>query len=278
MINLIEGRSDFQTIGNTYPVADNIIREEVIIAGVPCTWFTPADAEEDNIVIYIHGGAFIFGSTNSHAPMVSYIARELNRKVLMINYRLAPEHPFPAGIVDCTVVINAFCEENPDITFGIIGDSAGGNLTMTTQLVLRDTKGPAAQYTIVISPWTDLECKSESHERNKKVDTVLTTAYLVEAAGMYAPSQNLSTPVLSPVNAKFDGFAPVLILSGTYEILQDDSINLHKRLVESGVEAELESFEGQLHVWPFMDIHTEASRKALSKMADFAAKHSTVKN
>ena len=272
MIYLKEGRKGFESIGNTYPVAANIIREDVTVAGVPCAWLKPAGAREDDIVIYIHGGAFIFGSLNSHAPLVSYIARELNRKVLMIDYRLAPEHPFPAGIEDCVAVINAVCEQNPGISFGIIGDSAGGNLTMATNLTLKDTKGPRPAYTIIISPWVDLECKNASYEYNKTADIVLARNYLVEAAKMYAADLDLSIPMLSPVNGDFKGLAPVLILCGTHEILEDDSINLHRQLINDGVTAGLERFEGQLHVWPFMDIYTEASRNALREMADFVAK------
>lgn len=274
MINLTRGRIEFHAIGNTYPVAGNIRREDLMIANIPCAWFGPEGADTDNIVIYIHGGAFIFGSVDSHAPMVSYIARELNRKVLMIDYRLAPEHPFPAGITDCVAVINAINQEYPNVSFGIIGDSAGGNLSMAVNLVLKETNGPKPNYTIVISPWADLECKSDSYARNQAVDTVLEKAYLMEAAKLYTTEPDLSMALLSPVNADFTGLEPVMILSGTYEILQDDAFNLHKQLINCGVEAELKSFEQQLHVWPFMSIDTDASRSALKAMAQFAAKHS----
>lgn len=196
--------------------------------------------------------------------MVSYIAQALNRKVLVIDYRLAPEHPFPAGINDCVAVIQQLGQP-----FGIIGDSAGGNLTMATQLKLKAVNGPAPLYSIVISPWVDLTCSNESYIRNKIADTLLSREYLMEAAKSYAAGQELSAPLLSPVNAVFNDLAPVLIMCGTNEILEDDSVYLHKQLIQSGVNATLELFEGELHVWPFMDIHTKASRKALSNMARF---------
>lgn len=274
MINLTKGRTEFQAIGNTYPVAGNIRREDLDIANTPCSWFLPEGAAADNIAIYIHGGAFIFGSVASHAPMVSYIARELNRRVLVIDYRLAPEHPFPAGLTDCVEVIKAVCAHNPDVGFGIIGDSAGGNLSMAVNLVLQQTNGPKPRYTIVISPWADLECKNESYTRNKLTDTILERAYLMEAARLYTSEPDLSIPLLSPVNADFNGLSPVLILVGTYEILEDDALNLHRQLTAHGVQAELQSFEQQLHVWPFMNIDTDASRDALKAMAKFALKHS----
>jgi len=267
MINFNEGRIGFEAIGNTYPPAENVTRENVTIAGIPCAWFTPTNINAADIAVFIHGGAFIFGSINSHAPMVSYIAQALKRKVLVIDYRLAPEHPFPAGIDDCVAVIQQL-----DLPFGIIGDSAGGNLTMATQLKLKAVNGPAPLYSIVISPWVDLTCTNESYIRNKLADTVLSREYLLEAANTYAGGRELSAALLSPVNAVFNDLAPVLIMCGTNEILEDDSINLHKHLIQSGVDATLELFEGELHVWPFMDIHTKASRKALSNMAHFVTK------
>ncbi len=278
MNQLKEGRIGFEAIGNTYPVADNIPLKHADIAGIPCAWYLPAGAPEDDIMIYIHGGAFIYGSIKSHAPMVSHIARKLNRKVLAIDYRLAPENPFPAGIDDCVAVIKAIHKEHPGIRFSLMGDSAGGNITMATLLALTETNGPAAQYTVVISPWVDLTCSNPSYDRNKKVDTVLSQAYLKECADMYSAGRDLTTPLLSPVNGDFQGTGPVLVLCGTYEILEDDSINLHKRLMANNVPAELKLFEGALHVWPFMSITDPASQQALNDIADFAAKHSVVNN
>ncbi|PWV48772.1 alpha/beta hydrolase [Chitinophaga sp. S165] len=277
MNKLKEERKGFETIGNSYPVADNITRSNLNIAGIPCAWFSPADAPEDDIVFFIHGGGFIYGSINSHAPMVSHIALKLNRKVLMIDYRLAPENPFPAGIDDCVSVINAIQDENLGVKFSIIGDSAGGNITMATQLRLKALNRPPAKYTIVISPWVDLRCINPSYTRNQKTDTVLSQAYLQQCAEMYAPGKDLTTPLLSPVNGDFQGIGPVLILCGTAEILEDDSIHLQNRLLECNVQAELKLFKGELHVWPFMDISSKASQEALNDMADFATKSGLVK-
>ncbi|MBT1707333.1 alpha/beta hydrolase [Fulvivirgaceae bacterium PWU5] len=269
MDHLKKARIGFEAIGNTYPVAENVTREDLRVAGVPCGLFTPPGAGENDIVIYIHGGAFIYGAISSHAPLVSHIARAVERKVLVIDYRLAPEHPFPAGIEDCVAVITALGEQYPHATIGIIGDSAGGNLILATTLVLKETNGLKLQYIIVISPWVDLECKNASYERNKTVDIILARPYLIEAANMYASGWDLAAPILSPVNGDFRGLSPVLILCGTHEILQDDSMNLHQKLLHDGVMAELKLFEGALHVWPFMNIHTVASQTALADMAEF---------
>jgi len=268
MINLTEGRKGFETISN-YSISENVTLESIIIANVPCAWMIPDEVIGNDIAIYIHGGAFIYGSIQSHAPMVSYIANQLKKKVLMIDYRLAPEHPFPAGINDCVAVINSLHENNSNFSFGIIADSAGGNIAMSTNLQLNKTNEPKPKYTILISPWVDLECKNPSYERNRLTDTILGQEFLVEATKLYAPDQDLSTPFLSPVNGNFKNQTPVLILCGTHEILEDDSINLNQQLLNQGIETELILFENELHVWPFMEIDREASKKALLKISDF---------
>src|SRR5262245_13674313 len=128
MDNLKDARLGFESIGNTYAVAENTTLEDLTVAGVACRLFTPAGAGEEDLAIYIHGGAFMYGSLTSHAPLVSHIAQAIGRKVLAIDYRLAPEHPFPAGIEDCVAVITAVALQYPNVTLGIIGDSAGGNI------------------------------------------------------------------------------------------------------------------------------------------------------
>ncbi|SDQ04015.1 Acetyl esterase/lipase [Chryseobacterium soldanellicola] len=273
MINLTEGRKGFETISN-YSISEKVTLENIIIADVPCAWVIPDEIVGNDIVIYIHGGAFIYGSINSHAPMVSYIASQLKKKVLMIDYRLAPEYPFPAGIDDCVAVINFLHKNNSNFSFGIIADSAGGNIAMSTNLQLNETNGPKPMYTVVISPWVDLECKNPSYERNQLTDTILAKEYLIEATKLYAPDQDLSAPFLSPVHGSFKNQSPILILCGTNEILEDDSINLHQQLLNQNIEAELILFENELHVWPFMEIDTEASKKALLRIADFVEKYS----
>ncbi|AEW00050.1 hypothetical protein A4D02_29065 [Niastella koreensis] len=128
MVNLIEERAGFELLGRQYPVARHVVIENTSIANVRCAWVIPATAVADEVVMYIHGGGFIYGSVNSHAALVSHIAQAINRKALVIDYPLAPEHPFPAGLNDCVNVIETFCKQHPTITFGIMGDSAGGKL------------------------------------------------------------------------------------------------------------------------------------------------------
>ncbi|MGE9312596.1 alpha/beta hydrolase [Niabella sp. CJ426] len=270
---VIEGRISFEQIGNNYPKAPNVDFEDIMINDVSCRWVKPDDAIEDEVLVYIHGGAFIYGSLQSHTAMVSHIARVLKRNTLMIDYRLAPEHPYPAALTDCVGVILKLSQENPGVRYGIMGDSAGGGLSMATQLKLRDLGGPMPLYSIVISPWADLACKNDSYNSNELRDTILTREFLQWAADLYAGSHNLSEGLLSPANANLAGLPPVMIVYGTVEILADDSIHLYQQFLKAGGSAELVSFDDEQHVWPFTDVHSTASQNVLEHFAAFAEKH-----
>jgi len=273
---VIPGRISFEQIGFNYPIAACVCFEEKRSGNVRCVWVKPDMAVENEILVYIHGGAFIYGSVRSHAAMVSHIAVAIKRNILMIDYRLAPEYPYPAALNDCVGAITQYFLKNPGIRFGIMGDSAGGNLSMAIQLELRDKGGPMPQYSMLISPWADLRCINDSYHTNKFNDTILNREFLQWAATLYAGSNELSEPLLSPVNAQLAGLPPAMIVYGTAEILADDSIYLHRQLVKAGVDAELIAFENEQHVWPFTDISSVASRRAMEAFAAFVKKHATI--
>lgn len=274
MVSLIEGRAGFELLGRQYPIARHVVIENTSIAKIRCAWVTPATAIDEEVVVYIHGGGFIYGSVNSHAALVSHIALAINRKVLVIDYHLAPEFPFPAGLNECVNVIETFCKQQPATAFGIMGDSAGGNIAIATQLQLKANNAPIQQYSVVISPWADLECKNPSYSKNKNTDGILSQGYLQICARMYAGERSLSDGLVSPVNADLTGLPPALIMYGSAEILMDDSIHLYQQFGKAGIFSECIAFEGEQHVWPFNDITTAASKKALDLMAAFVAKHS----
>lgn len=275
MDHISQRRIDFEQLGNIYSPAEGVARQDTIIGGIPCVWFYPEGSEVNkHLLIYLHGGAFFMGSAASHAAMVTHIAKYTGQRVLFIDYRRSPEHPFPAGLNDIVQVLEVLLQEGVD-TYGMIGDSAGGNLTLVTQLQLRSKGIQGPQYSIVISPWTDLQCKNESYMRNATIDVVLAKPFLQDAAAIYADGHSLDEALLSPVNAKFDDFAPVLILCGTNEILEDDSRYLYQRLIESGVTASLVLFEGALHVWPQQDIYAADSERALRLIQSFISQYAT---
>jgi acetyl esterase/lipase len=272
MTDVVQQRKGFESLGLLYPAAQDIVQEYVSIAGVDCYWFYEAGKQQPaDFLVYVHGGAFMFGSVRSHGPLVSYLAQRTGRRILFIEYRLAPEHPFPAGIDDVVRVIQSLEADQTGFRYGIIGDSAGGNLTMAVQLQLRQLQLPLPAFSVVISPWADLECKHESFRLKKDLDPILSKPYLLECAQLYAGERPLTDPLVSPVNASFEGLGPVLILCGTYEILEGDSLVLYERLFSSGVAARLELFKGAVHVWPQQDIYSDHAQTALDMIAEFIA-------
>jgi epsilon-lactone hydrolase len=211
-------------------------------------WLIPDDAPEDQVLLYLHGGGFVTGSNRTHRGMVSHFCKVANIRALLINYRLAPEYPYPAALDDCVMAYrwllqNGFKAEN----IIIAGDSAGGNLTLTTMLILRDegTLLPAAA--ICISPATDLTGSSESYRINARKDTLLNG--WLKFARMYVGDADASSPLISPVFADFKGLPPLLIHVGSDEILLDDANRLAERTRTDGVDVTLEIWPEAFHVW-----------------------------
>ena len=279
MATLKDERKEFQTLGHIYPVQTGVSIKREIIAGVPGYWFTPEQVGGSEVVIFLHGGGYIYGSIESHRAMVSHIAKAIERKVLFVEYSLAPEYPFPAALNETVAVIQQLVRTVPDFQFSIMGDSAGGNLAMSTALKLKSLKAQPALYNVLISPWVNMETVYPSYTKNEKLDPIITKDFVQYAAGLYTAGHDLKDPFVSPVHGDFKGIGPTLILVGAHEVLTDDSVFLYEALEKTGVASELKMYDGADHVWPLVDIHSERSAEALDEMIDFIAVHqeSTVK-
>ena len=133
------------------------------MSGIDCDWLVPSGCEESSVLLYLHGGAYIMGSSRTHRAMVSYIAKEAGMRALLPNYRLAPEYPFPAGLDDCVAVYRALLDGGtPPERIAIAGDSAGGGMAMATLMSLRDAGDPLPAAAFLMSPWLDLAATGES--------------------------------------------------------------------------------------------------------------------
>jgi acetyl esterase/lipase len=279
MANLKEERKEFESLGHIYPVQTGVNITHEVIAGVPAYWFTPEYMGGNEVVIFLHGGGYIYGSIESHRAMVSHIAKAIERKILLVEYSLAPEHPFPAALNETVAVIQELVHTLPDFQFSIMGDSAGGNLAMSTTLKLKSLNAQPALYQVLISPWLNMEAVYPSYAKNEKLDPIITKDFVEYAAGLYAAGHDLKDPLISPVHGDFKGVGPTLILVGAHEVLTDDSVFLYEALEKAGVLSELKIYEGADHVWPLVDIHSERSKEALDEIKDFIVVHqeSTVK-
>lgn len=244
------------------------------IDAIEAEWIRPAKHDSSRIIMYVHGGGYIAGSTVSHRDLASRIAGASHTRVLIFNYGLAPEHPFPEGLLDVKRVYQWLTDTYGDThNISLVGDSAGAGLALSLlSELLRETL-PLPACTALISPWADLECKNNSHIENQEKDPMLSQETLKKTARYYT-DKDLSTPLVSPINCDFTGSPPLLIQTGGHEVLVDDSKILAKKLEAAGVTVQLEIWEGMFHVWHYFARYLPEGRQAIGHIADFIKAHS----
>jgi monoterpene epsilon-lactone hydrolase len=225
--------------------------EEFDIDGVLSLWCTPKQsAASRKVILYCHGGAYVAGSIQYARILASKICELSGLPVLAFEYRLAPEHPYPAQLDDALTVWSYLLQKGyapQDII--LVGESAGGNLAlaMCHQLHMLGSSFPCGL--LCLSPWTDLTGSGSSYTAVQEDDATLNGEFLHQAAAMYADGEKLTDPLLSPLFGDFRGFPPTLIQAGTHEILMDDSTRLHHNLQAAGVDSTLELYDGMCHVF-----------------------------
>jgi len=271
MENIKEERKSFESLGLSYPVSSRVKVDKTKLAGVDTYWFTPEQVSGNEVIVYLHGGGFIYGSVKSHKAMVSHIAEAIYRKILFVEYALAPEKPFPAALNETTEVIKELIRITPDIQFALMGDSAGGNLVMSTALNLKKLGMSSPLYQVLISPWVNMETHYPSYIENEKRDPIITKEFINYAAALYAGKESLSNPLMSPIHGVFTDFSPTLILVGAKEVLRDDSLYLHEALKKAGATSILKVFDDVTHVWTLTDISSAESTETLRIIHEFVS-------
>ncbi len=269
MENIKEERKGFESLGLSYKPHDEVKIEGAELAGVHNYWFTPQNIVSREVVIHFHGGGFIYGSIESHRAMVSHLAAALSRRILLVEYSLAPEKPFPFALNEATAVIKELLQRTPGFQFALMGDSAGGNLALSTALNLKKLKLTLPLYQVLLSPWLNMKTEYASYVKNEKNDPVISKTFVDYAASLYSGGHNLDDPLLSPVHGDFIDFNPTLILVGEKEVLRDDSIQLHSALKKAGSDSVLKVFEEVTHVWPLTNITSPDSKEALRIIREF---------
>lgn len=238
--------------------------------GVSGEWLFPETGDGGRTLLYLHGGGYVLGSPLSHRDMVGAIADAAHAKVFLADYRLAPEHPFPAAVDDAVAAYEGLLETGVDpARLCIAGDSAGGGLTVATLLALRDRKLPLPAAGICISPWADLTCSSGSMTSMAEADPMLRPDALRWMAGLYLNGQDPQSPLASPVYADLRDLPPLLIQVGTEEALYDDAITLSRVARDAGVDSTLEVWEGMMHVWHLMARLIPEGRQAIQVIGAF---------
>jgi acetyl esterase/lipase len=227
---------------------DGTTRESVIANGVPCEWITPAETVADGVLLYIHGGGFVIGNTPGHLRLVANLAGKMKIRALMVDYRLAPQYPFPAALEDCVSVYNWLLSRDiPPQNIFIAGDSAGGNLTLTTLLKLREQNIPLPAAAACLSPAVNLVPNANYIEGYK--DPILPSKSAEFYRTSYTGNEDPKNPFISPCFADLGGLPPILIHIGEDESLRVSADALFHSASEAGIDITYKVFPGMWHVW-----------------------------
>jgi acetyl esterase/lipase len=252
------------------PLPADMHCQPVSVAGIPAEWIQAPDARP-GALLYLHGGAFSLGSIAVFREWAARLARATKTRALLIGYRLAPEHPYPAALDDVTAAYRWLLQKGVEPSKIILaGDSAGGGLALSALVSLRDAGCPLAAGTVCISPWTDLALTGDSIQTKAQVDPILTPGDLGTYAGYYAGPVKRTEPLLSPLYADWTGLPPLLIQVGSNEILLDDAVRSAAKARAAGVEVTLETWEDMFHVFHMLPFLPETKR-ALESIAAFAS-------
>ncbi|MBI1885249.1 MAG: alpha/beta hydrolase [Chloroflexi bacterium] len=263
-------RDTFESAAARLPVAPDVSREPVDAGGVPGEWVTTPQSQDDRVLFYLHGGAYSTCSVTTHRDLIARLTRAARARALGINYRLAPEHPFPAAIEDATASYRWLLSTGIEpARIALAGDSAGGGLTVATLVALRDAGDPLPAAAACLSPWVDLEVTGESMVSRAEMDPVVQREPARLAAGVYLAGADPRTPLASPIYADLRGLPPMLIQAGDAETLLGDATRLADRARAAGVEVELEVWDGMFHVWQAWAFLLPEGQQAIERIGEF---------
>ena len=263
-------RDRLDMVGRLGRKAKHVAIESTEVAGLHTEWYRPQQPLAGKVFLYLHGGAYALGSCDSHRALATSIAAAANVETLLPEYRLAPEHPFPAGLQDCVAVYHALLEKGyapDDIIIG--GDSAGGGLTAATMLQLRHDGVPLPRAAVLLSPFLDVSASGETMKTRLERDPWFEPDKIAVVVGHYCPNEDLRNPLLSPVFANVAGLPPTLIHVGDHEILLSDSTRFADKLREAGIDVELEVFPELWHVFQLFVGAMPESRAAINKIGAY---------
>ena len=251
--------------------------ERVNAGGVPAEWVSAEGSAADRAVLYLHGGGYIIGSVRTHRVLMAGLSQASGARVLGLEYRLAPEHPFPAPVEDAVAAYRWLLAEGYDAAnIAVAGDSAGGGLTVSVMVQLRYLGLPMPGAAVCFSPWVDLEGIGESMIANAEIDPMVQQEGLAFMAQLYLDGCDPRAPLAAPLYADLQGLPPTLIQVGSAETLLDDSTRLADRTRAAGVDVRLDVWEDMIHVWHLFAPMLPEGREALAQAGEFIQRHTGV--
>ena len=263
-------RQESEKGARALPLLEEATVEEVDAGGVPSEWVRMPESRPDRLFLMIHGGGYYRGLAVAVRSVSAWIARAARCTVLSIDYRLAPEHPFPAAVDDTCTAYRWLLSQGISADKIVVGGiSAGGGLTLALLLACRDSGDPQPAGAVPMSAWTDLAQTGASFGSNADTDPSISKAYLDRFSALYLDGADPQTPLASPLYADLHGLPPLLLQVGTAETMLDDSVAFAARAEEAGVEVTLEQWPEMIHGWQSNPHRLPEGREAIEHIADF---------
>lgn len=265
-----QARAGLENLAALSPVGPEVSVEPIDAEGVPAEWISAPGATNTATLYWLHGGGYSIGSLNTHRGMLARISAASGARVFAIDYRLAPENPFPAGLEDALASYKWLLAQGVDPRTIIIGgDSAGGGLTLATLISLRDAGDPPPAAVVLYSPWTDLAFTGESVKTRKDIDPWINPDLGGGAAVMYHGEVSVTDPLVSPLYADLAGLPPTLIIVGDAEVLLDDSTRVANKMKAAGVDVTIEVWDEMIHVFPAFAGILPEGQQAIERTGEF---------
>ncbi|MCK9304640.1 MAG: alpha/beta hydrolase [Bacteroidales bacterium] len=250
----------------------DITISEQFIEGIKSEWLIPKDSNTNKVILYVHGGGYVSGSCSDHRGLISKFARNTGVQNLIFEYRLAPEHPFPAALDDSVKIYkwllsSGFKPEN----ILIAGESAGGGLCLATLLALKERNIPMPIAGVAISPWTDLICSSESYKTKNKLSPAPLNSWTV-FSNYYVGDNKADNPLISPLYGDLNGLPSIFINAGEDDELFEDGEKFYLKSKEAGVDIQFRAGKGMLHCYPLLAPMFREATEAMAEIVDFVKK------
>jgi epsilon-lactone hydrolase len=270
-LTIEQRRAQYDRAERVFPTPADVKIEQVTAPDRPAEWLTPPGVAADTVVLYLHGGGYVIGSPRSHRHLAAAIARAAGARALVLDYRLAPENPFPAALEDAIAAYRWLLGQG--IAAGrivVAGDSAGGGLTVATLLALRDRGIPRPAAGVCISPWVDLTCSGLSYATKAASDPIVAPDLITALAEAYVGRDgDRKAPLASPLYADLRDLPPLLVQVGSEEVLLDDALGLGARARTAGVDATVEEWPAMIHVWHWFLPMLDEAEQAVGVIGKF---------
>ena len=267
-------RRSFEQMTDGFTIEVPAKYSRVNAGGVTAEWVTAEGTTDSRVVLYFHGGGYIIGSPRTHRAMLAELSKSSAARVLALDYRLAPEHTFPAPVEDSTAAYRWLLNEGYDpARIAVAGDSAGGGLTVAAMVQIRYLGLPMPAAGVCVSPWVDMEGLGDSMETRATADPMVGKESLLVSAKTYLGGADARAPLAAPIYADLRRLPPILIQVGDAEVLLDDSTRLAGIAREAGVEVQMDVWDDMIHVWHLFAPMLPEGKQAISQAGEFIKKH-----